>query len=94
MQLKSRKYDFTNGQKIAAGAASVVSAATNAREAYLFADGDCFVNIGQGSPSAANDGKSLPLAAKVGVYVRLTKGDVIAAIQSTAACNLYIIPII
>lgn len=78
-------------QKVATTGTSAQSAALSSRTnlVRVYADADMFLAFGA-NPTAVADGTNLFLAAGVVEYFGVTPSDKIAAIQATAAGNLYI----
>lgn len=88
----TRLYDFTAGQKVTTSGTSAQSAAVACNEVMLTATADMYVTAAA-NPTAAASAGSIFLAGGTVIHLQITPGWKVAAIQSTAAGALYILPV-
>ena len=88
----TRLHDLAAKQVVPYTAAVGESTAISALEVMLWATTDCYVHHSQDGvdASAAN---SIPLTAKVPLYVQIAWGDIISALRVSADGSLHIVPV-
>lgn len=91
----TRRYEFANGQKLTTSATSTLSTNINSTEAMLSATAAMYITVGLTgtTPTAAAAAGNFFLSAGEKFHIQLTPGSVIAAVQSTVAGELYILPV-
>lgn len=92
----TRLYRFADGQRVAVGASSAMSAAIDATEVTLHATTDSLIRVGAADGAdvtASNAAGSLPLLAGEKFTLQVPQGAKIAVIRMTADGFLFILPV-
>jgi hypothetical protein len=92
--LQSPDMNWSAGQNLATGAASVQSAPINARGVVLTADQNCWISMGYNPTAAVAGAGSCFLASGIMVALAIEPGQKVAVIQQAAPGNLSVIPCI
>lgn len=94
--LSTRLYRFADGLRVAVGSGSAMTAAIDASEVMLHATTDMFVRVGTADGAdvtASNGAGSFPLLAGEKFHLQVPQGAKIAAIPSSAAGHLFVVPV-
>jgi hypothetical protein len=89
----TRRYRYSQRQKLAIGSSSARSAAIEANEVMLHATASAHVTVGDGSVTANEATNTFPMEAGEKFHLQLAPGQFVAVIHPTATGSLYILPV-
>lgn len=85
---------WATGQVLTTSATSAASTAITGTEVMISCTQDCWIKIGAATPTAAKDTAGSMFLAKGGPYTfQMTTGQLVAAVQDSAAGKVSILPV-